>query len=29
MGGGLAKLEGEIAFFARKFIKKMIHNDTL
>ena len=29
MGGGLAKLEGEIAFFTRKFIKKMIHNDTL
>ena len=29
MGGGLEKLEGEIAFFTRKFIKKMIYNDTL
>ena len=29
MGGGLEKLEGDIAFFTRKFIKKMIHNDTL
>ena len=31
MGGGLERLEGEIAFFfTRKFIKKkMIHNDTL
>ena len=28
VGGGLEKLEGEIAFFTRKFIK-MIHNDTL
>ena len=27
-GRGLNKLEGEIAFFTRKFIK-MIHNDTL
>ena len=26
--GGLEKLEGEIAFFTRKFIK-MIHNDSL
>ena len=24
MGGGLEKLEGEIAFFTRKFIKKII-----
>ena len=24
MGGGLEKLEGEIAFFTRKFIKKFI-----
>ena len=29
MGGGLEILEGEIVFFTRKFIKKMIHNDTL
>ena len=28
MGGGLEKLEGDIAFFTRKFMK-MIHNDTL
>ena len=28
MGGGLERLEGEIAFFTRKFIKKNIHNDT-
>ena len=28
MGGGLERLEGEIAFFTRKFIKKKIHNDT-
>ena len=27
-GRGSGKLEGEIAFFTRKFIK-MIHNDTL
>ena len=29
VGGGLERLEGEIALFTRKFIKKMIHNDTL
>ena len=28
MGGGLERLEDEIAFFTRKFIK-MIRNDTL
>ena len=29
VGGGLERLEGKIAFFTIKFIKKMIHNDTL
>ena len=29
VGGGLERLEGEIAFFTRKLIKIMIHNDTL
>ena len=29
MGGGLERLEGEIAFFYEKIHKKLIHNDTL
>ena len=29
VGGGLERLEGEIAFFIRKLIKKMVHNDTI
>ena len=29
VGGGMERLEGEIVFFTRKFIKKKIHDDTL
>ena len=29
MGGGLERLEGEIAFFLPEKSLKMIHNDTL